>query len=205
MNENNLRKKLRPNIVRIIVIIAAIVVVAAILYYVLYFRKSVPLSEPIATQEENVTIEENQPEEENQLEIPLEDDQFYEFLEKNVLSGGPGKDGIPAVAAPEYTSAQEGDGWLLPEDIVFGIEYEGLLAAYPQRILVWHEIVNETLGDKDITISYCPLTGTAIGFLGNLSQDIQTTFGVSGKLVNSNLIMYDRATDSYWPRSLVQL
>jgi hypothetical protein len=159
-----------------------------------------PVVEEVVEEEEIVLTEEVI--EEKQPEISLDNDQFFELLENNTLSGGPGKDGIPAVGSPEYTTLEEGDGWLLPEDIVFGIEYDGLVAAYPQRILVWHEIVNETLGDKDITISYCPLTGTAIGFLGNLAQDIQSTFGVSGKLVNSNLIMYDRATDSYWPQIL---
>ncbi len=192
MNENNLRKKLNPKVIWIIITIVAIAIIAVVLYFVLYSQKSLPAGEPAVTQEE--AAQEIQP------GISSGDDDFLGSLEANIFSGGPGKDGIPAVDQPEYTTAGDGDLWLLPEDIVFGIDHEGLIAAYPQRILVWHEIVNETLGGKNISITYCPLTGTAIGFYGNLTGDIQSTLGVSGKLVNSNLIMYDRATDSYWPQ-----
>jgi hypothetical protein len=136
----------------------------------------------------------------NQTEILQNDEQYFSTLEENSFSGGPGKDGIPSVDTPEYTSIAEGDEWLQPDDIVFGINYKGLVAAYPQRILVWHEIVNETIEDEYIIISYCPLTGTSIGYNGYLDANTQSRFGVSGKLVNSNLIMYDRVTDSYWPQ-----
>ncbi|MEX2494779.1 MAG: DUF3179 domain-containing protein [Woeseia sp.] len=129
-----------------------------------------------------------------------EEDEFLSLLEKNIVSGGPPKDGIPAVDDPQYTSAGEADQWLVPEDIVFGIDYEGFVAAYPQRILVWHEIANELVDGEQLSITYCPLTGTAIGFKGNLARETPSTFGVSGRLVNSNLIMYDRATDSLWPQ-----
>lgn len=131
-----------------------------------------------------------------------EEDEFLLRLEQNIASGGPPKDGIPAVENPEYRSAAEADEWLVPEDVVFGVDYAGLVAAYPQRILVWHEIVNETIEGEEISITYCPLTGTAIGYKGVLPSATATTFGVSGKLVNSNLIMYDRATDSFWPQIL---
>ncbi|MGQ0752113.1 MAG: DUF3179 domain-containing protein [Betaproteobacteria bacterium] len=124
------------------------------------------------------------------------------LLQKNVASGGPPKDGIPAIEKPHYTSAVEADKWLLPEDVVFGVDRGGVIAAYPQRILVWHEIVNETVGGENVSITYCPLTGTAIGYKGRVAPKTFSTFGVSGKLVNSNLIMYDRATDSYWPQIL---
>lgn len=131
-----------------------------------------------------------------------EEERLLAVLEKNIASGGPPKDGIPAVDKPHYTSAGEADKWLVPQDVVFGIDYEGFIAAYPQRILVWHEIVNETIGSEKITVTYCPLTGTAIGYKGALGANRVSTFGVSGKLVNSNLIMYDRATDSRWPQIL---
>jgi hypothetical protein len=131
-----------------------------------------------------------------------DEDSFLSLLQKNVASGGPPKDGIPAIEKPQYTSAAEADKWLVPEDVIFGVEYGGLVAAYPQRILVWHEIANETVGNEKVSITYCPLTGTAIGFKGKVGAKDVSTFGVSGKLVNSNLIMYDRATDSQWPQVL---
>lgn len=128
--------------------------------------------------------------------------EYFSILESNAVSGGPPKDGIPSIDKPKYTSAAEADEWLFPNDVVFGVEYEGFIAAYPQRILVWHEIVNEEIGDQQVAITYCPLTGTAIGFKGTYAPDISAEFGVSGKLVNSNLIMYDRISDSYWPQIL---
>jgi hypothetical protein len=133
-----------------------------------------------------------------------EEDSFLRLLEKNVAAGGPPKDGIPSIDKPKYTSAAEADEWLVAADVVFGVERAGLVAAYPQRILVWHEIVNETIGGEAMAITYCPLTGTAIGYLGRIAPDVQSTFGVSGRLVNSNLIMWDRTTDSRWPQILGQ-
>lgn len=131
-----------------------------------------------------------------------ESEEYYSGLEENIITGGVGKDGIPPIESPLYNGIDEADEWLLPNDVVFGVDYKGLVAAYPQRIMVWHEIVNEEVGGELISISYCPLTGTAIGYFGDLKDDIQSTFGVSGDLVNSNLIMYDRATESYWPQIL---
>ncbi len=128
--------------------------------------------------------------------------EYFNLLLQNVISGGPPKDGIPAVEKPEYTSVEEANKWLLPNDIVFGIDYQGFVAAYPQRILVWHEIVNEKINGEQVSVTYCPLTGTIFGFKGEIAPGVSTTFGVSGKLVNSNVIMYDRKTDSYWSQIL---
>lgn len=130
------------------------------------------------------------------------EDAFLKSLEQNAISGGPPKNGIPAIEKPQYTTASEADEWLLPNDIVFGVDYSGFVAAYPQRILVWHEIANEIIDGEKVSITYCPLTGTVIGFNGSFAELVSSTFGVSGKLVNSNLIMYDRASDSYWPQIL---
>ncbi|MCC5858569.1 MAG: DUF3179 domain-containing protein [Ectothiorhodospiraceae bacterium] len=113
------------------------------------------------------------------------------------LSGGPPKDGIPSIDAPDWWTAERADTFLSPHDRVIGVFRNGEARAYPQRILVWHEIVNDTIGGNGVSITYCPLTGTALGFLRG-----DNTLGVSGRLVNSNLIMYDRDTDSYWPQVL---
>ncbi|MCE8041527.1 DUF3179 domain-containing protein [Halomonas daqingensis] len=112
-----------------------------------------------------------------------------------VRPGGPGKDGIPSIDQPRFLSATEArldDG-----DKIIGVYHRGRARAYPQRILVWHEIVNDEFGGEALSITYCPLTGTALGFKRG-----DTELGVSGKLVNSNLVMYDRATDSEWPQIL---
>lgn len=133
-----------------------------------------------------------------------EKEAYYDKLKSVLQSGGPGKDGIPAIDNPQYESVNEANKWLLPNDVVFGMVLRqaqdgDFVAAYPQRILVWHEIANETIDGKQIVISYCPLTGTAIGYKGR-----DSAFGVSGKLINSNLVMYDRKTNSYWPQMLGQ-
>lgn len=109
------------------------------------------------------------------------------------LSGGPGKDGIPSIDRPRFHPAHQTE--LKGEDIVMGVYLDGQARAYPQSILVWHEIVNDAIGDINIAITYCPLTATGIGFLRG-----DTELGVSGRLVNSNMLMYDRATDTYWPQ-----
>lgn len=119
----------------------------------------------------------------------------------NAVSGGPPKDGIPAIDNPQFISAAEADKWLDANDVVFGVVHNEIVKAYPQKILVWHEIVNDELAGEKVSVTYCPLTGTSIGFK-RVFDGIETTLGVSGKLVNNNLIMYDRLTDSYWPQIL---
>lgn len=100
-------------------------------------------------------------------------------------------DGIPSIDNPQYWDVTQANSYLANADIIFGFVHNGVPKAYPQRILVWHEIVNE---DGSVSITYCPLTGSAIGYFGN--------FGTSGKLVNSNLVMYDRSTQALWPQIL---
>ena len=111
-------------------------------------------------------------------------------------SGGPAKDGIPSIDDPSFLAAGEVD-FLADGDPVFGVVRDGVVKAYPQKILVHHEIVNDTLAGTPVAVTYCPLTGTVLGF-----ERGGTTFGVSGRLVNNNLIMYDRATETWWPQVL---
>ncbi|MEV4916241.1 DUF3179 domain-containing protein [Streptomyces tirandamycinicus] len=119
-------------------------------------------------------------------------------LAEAAVSGGPGKDGIPAVDEPRFVTAGEAR-FLDDDDVVFGLEHRGEVRAYPQLVLVWHEIVNDTVAGEPLAVTYCPLTGTAVGFRAPPGvQDL--TFGTTGKLVNSNLLMYDRQTGSQWPQ-----
>jgi hypothetical protein len=124
-------------------------------------------------------------------------------LVKHIQSGGAPKDGIPAVDGPKYVSAAEAEKWLRPGDIVFGLRYHDTVKAYPQKVLVWHEIVNDEVRGQKISVTYCPLTGSVVAFRGRSKIDgAPLTFGTTGKLVNSNLLMYDRQTDSQWPQIL---
>lgn len=113
-----------------------------------------------------------------------------------VLDGGPGKDGIPALDNPEYMSVNK-ITYLSDNDLVVGFQSNGQVRAYPHKILDWHEIINDELNGKKVAITYCPLTGTGIAWSRFINGEI-TTFGVSGLLYNTNLIPYDRATDSNW-------
>ena len=113
-----------------------------------------------------------------------------------VRDGGPGKDGIPALEDPAFTDAN-GATYLTDNSLVVGIVSGSVAKAYPHPILDWHEIINDDVNGTKIAVTYCPLTGTGIGWDRNVNGAI-TTFGVSGLLYNSNLIPYDRATDSNW-------
>lgn len=118
-----------------------------------------------------------------------------EELHEQSQSGGPPPDGIPAIDEPTYRNADDPPANLAADSPVFGVEIDGDVRAFPQYNLVWHEIVNAVIGGESVAVTYCLLTGTAQGFYRG-----DTTFGVSGQLVNTNLIMFDRATETYWPQ-----
>lgn len=113
-----------------------------------------------------------------------------------VFDGGPGKDGIPALDNPETLKVNQ-INYLSDDDLVVGFSNGGEYRAYPHNILDWHEIINDDLNGKKVAITYCPLTGTGIGW-NRLLDGKETTFGVSGLLYNTNLIPYDRLSDSNW-------
>ncbi|AWV97016.1 DUF3179 domain-containing protein [Arcticibacterium luteifluviistationis] len=119
-----------------------------------------------------------------------------------VKDGGVGKDGIRSIDAPVVV---EGDAatFLKDEELVLGIKYGNTAIAYPHKILDYHEIVNHGIEDFSYSISYCPLTGTGILYNRNIDNKL-TTFGVSGLLFNSNLILYDRETGSNWPQMMLK-
>ena len=117
-----------------------------------------------------------------------------------ILSGGPPKDGIPAVDAPQYLSVAQADGWLEPREPVAVIEAGGLVRAYPIQVLTWHEIVNDRLGDLPVTVTFCPLCNTAIAFDRRFDGRV-LDFGTTGRLYYSNLIMYDRQTETWWQQA----
>lgn len=114
----------------------------------------------------------------------------------DVYDGGTGQDGIPALEMPGFISAQEAT-YLSQEALVLGYVNGGTARAYPHEILDWHEIVNDEVNSFAYTITYCPLTGSALGWDRTIAG-VATTFGVSGFLYNNNLIPYDRQTGSNW-------
>lgn len=112
---------------------------------------------------------------------------------------GTGKDGIPVIENPVFVNAKDlkNNSYLNDSDLVIGLVFENETRAYPHRILDWHEIVNDEINGEKFTVNYCPLTGTAFTWKGNFNG-INKTFGISGLLYKTNLILYDRETDSNW-------
>lgn len=124
------------------------------------------------------------------------------ILAADVLDGGPGKDGIPAIDNPKFIGASEVT-YLNDDDLVLGFADGSQVRAYPHSILDWHEIINDDIGNIAISVVYCPLTGTGIGW-DRIIRGTKTTFGVSGLLYNSNIIPYDRVSDSNWSQLLLK-
>ena len=119
-----------------------------------------------------------------------------------VFDGGPGRDGIPALTNPENVAIADAT-YLGDNDLVIVHRSGDEVRAYPHEILDWHEIINDGLGGQAIAITYCPLTGSAIGW-DRVVGGATTSFGVSGLVYNTNLIPFDRATKSNWSQMRLQ-
>ncbi|MBI3166986.1 MAG: DUF3179 domain-containing protein [Chloroflexi bacterium] len=125
-----------------------------------------------------------------------------------ILLGGPPKDGIPAIDEPKFISVGEANEWLKDREPVVFIQVGDDARAYPIQILIWHEIVNDTVGGEPLLVTFCPLCNTAIAFKrtfnpstgsGQVGQVLD--FGTTGRLRYSNLIMYDRQTETWWQQA----
>lgn len=117
-----------------------------------------------------------------------------------VLSGGPSKDGIPAIDEPKFISISEADEWLEPMEPVISFQVGDDSRAYPIQILMWHEIVNDVVGGEPVVVTFCPLCNTAIAFDRTVGGQV-LDFGTTGRLRFSNLIMYDRQTETWWQQA----
>jgi len=135
-------------------------------------------------------------EEEMEIKVTVDGEKYIVDPEK-IVSGGPPKDGIPSIDNPKFVSLQEADEWIENNELVLAIIYKGVKRVYPLQIMVWHEIVNDKIAGDPILITYCPLCGSGIAYERRIDGE-EVEFGTSGKLYNSNLVMYDRKTDSYW-------
>jgi hypothetical protein len=120
-----------------------------------------------------------------------------------ILDGGPPKDGIPALDQPRFISAQEASRVLKDKDRVIGIYQNGEAKAYPLKVMVWHELVNDRIGGQPAAVSYCPLNGAGVVYDAQAGEKA-LTFGVTGKLYNSTVVLYDRQTQSLWSQIMQQ-
>ena len=114
-----------------------------------------------------------------------------------ILSGGPPRDGIAPIDSPKFDDVADAASSLRDNEPVISLEINGEAKAYPIAILIWHEIVNDEIGGVPVTVTYCPLCNTALVFDRRVDGQI-LDFGTSGKLRNSDLIMWDRQTESWW-------
>ncbi len=117
-----------------------------------------------------------------------------------ILSGGPPKDGIPSIDEPRFVAVSEA-GDLGSEEPVIGLVINGDARAYPLRVLTWHEIVNDVVGGLPVVVTFCPLCNSAIVYDRRV-DGVATEFGTTGKLRFSDLVMYDRNTESWWQQFL---
>ncbi len=135
--------------------------------------------------------------------IPFDGSQWKTNFKKTTVplteirSGGPPKDGIPPVDRPKFETVTDADKWLKPLEPVVFFERSGDARAYPLQILIWHEIVNDTVGGGPTTVTFCPLCNTSITYDRRLEGKVYD-FGTTGKLYRSALVMYDRQTETWW-------
>ena len=114
-----------------------------------------------------------------------------------ILSGGPPKDGIPAIDNPQFVSVTDADEWLVDREPVILFQLGEEARTYPLQILIWHEIVNDVVDGTPVVVTFCPLCNTAIAFARQVNGQT-LDFGTTGRLRYSNLVMYDRQTQSWW-------
>jgi hypothetical protein len=121
----------------------------------------------------------------------------HSVLLDEFVGGGPPKDGIPSIDNPEFVSVDDGDRFLDPREPVAVVEVDGDVRAYPIQILIWHEIVNDEIGGEPVAVTYCPLCNSTVAFSRVVAGE-PVEFGTTGMLRASDLVMYDRATESWW-------
>jgi hypothetical protein len=129
---------------------------------------------------------------------------------EDILSGGPPRDGIPSIDEPRFVSLRDARDWLSPREPVIvvtarsagsdGSNGSGETRIYPLQILTWHEIVNDTIAGIPVAVTYCPLCNTGVSFRRDPGGHV-LDFGTTGRLRFSNLIMYDRQTESWWQQA----
>ncbi|MBF0279642.1 MAG: DUF3179 domain-containing protein [SAR324 cluster bacterium] len=116
---------------------------------------------------------------------------------EEIISGGPPRDGIPPIYEPKFETVENAQKWLPDSEPVIVHKQGEKVRAYPYRILIWHEIVNDQIDGKSFIVTFCPLCNSAIVYNTHF-QGVNHKFGVSGKLRNSDMVMWDHTTESWW-------
>jgi hypothetical protein len=183
----------------IIAVIGILGVIALIVFGRGLFKKdfSLPSGE---TKKETITVD-NGNQSFSTKEIMITDGVKHSVPLDEILGGGPPKDGIPSIDNPKFVSPADASKFLDDNEPGIALEVGSTARFYPFQILVWHEIVNDTIDGQRLLVTYCPLCLSGIVFDPIVNGE-RVEFGTSGKLWNSNLVMYDRKTDSLWSQIL---
>jgi hypothetical protein len=131
------------------------------------------------------------------LEWPKTDFSKHIVELNEIHSGGPPKDGIPAIDTPKFISIEKANSWLNENEPVIALEKNNEIKAYPLQIMIYHEIVNDTVGGIPVSVTFCPLCNATIVFDRRVNNQV-LDFGTTGKLRMSDMVMYDRQTQSWW-------
>lgn len=164
------------------------------------FRNDFHLPRGGETKKETISIP-NEDQSFSTKEIMVTDGVKHSVPLNEIVGGGPPKDGIPSIDNPKFVSVAEAGKFLNDSEPGIALDISGTARFYPFQILVWHEIVNDTINDQRVLVTYCPLCLSGIVF-DPVVQGERVEFGTSGKLWNSNLVMYDRKTNSLWSQIL---
>lgn len=171
---------------KILILAVAVLIGGVVVYAVSNTRdnpESLPSAKPGETVVRNVSLQ--------------SDFDGAKVAKEDLLQGCFSQDCIPSIENPKFEDSETASIWLEDDDTVFAIDYKGEKRAYPQRILNWHEIVNDEVQGDPIAVTFCPLCGSALAF-ERIVDGVITEFGVSGKLHNSDLVMYDRYEGNLW-------
>lgn len=185
---------------RIVLILLIALAVAVFMVSRIAFHNDFPLPQGGETKKQIISIP-NEDQSFSTKEIMVTNGVRHSVPLDEIIGGGPPKDGIPSIDNPKFVSLLEANKFLKDNEPGIAIDSDGVRRFYPFQILVWHEIVNDTIGSKRMLVTYCPLCLSGIVF-DPMVQGERVTFGTSGKLWNSNLVMYDRKTDSLWSQVL---
>ncbi len=127
---------------------------------------------------------------------------------EEIISGGPARDGIPPIDLPKFTTSGEAEAFVRPNTLGILVTVGSTSRFYPYNILTWHEIVNDEIEGRPLTVTFCPLCATGFVFERRVAtkdgRELLLDFGTSGKLYQSNLVMYDRQTESLWSQILMK-
>jgi len=194
------KKTDKETIVAVVSILSVVGVILSILFIVISTINANPTSTITTSSSSSSAADDNNSNSPRAVPTTKEEKSIVPL--DQIVSGGPPPDGIPSVDNPKFISIQEASKFL--KDSELGLNLNGDVRAYPLQILVWHEIVNDNIGDVPVAITYCPLCFTNQVFNRTIDERVVVEFGTSGKLYNSNLVMYDRTTKTLWSQALAE-